>query len=142
MRFPGIPGTIHTKEHPHWIELQSAQFGTGRAIHHPTGRGQSSQREAVTPNISEVVVTKNFDIASTRLFQESVQGTGKSVTIAFLQTEQRGLHEYLRLELENALISSYSVSGGGDTPMESMSLNFTKSKFVIKDHGPDASSGP
>jgi type VI protein secretion system component Hcp len=143
MQYPGIPGTINTKEYPHWIELQSAQLGVGRGIGGPTG--SNAHRETSTPNLSEVVVTKLNYIASTRLFQESLQGEGKTVTIAFVQNDQSGLKEYLRIVLENTIITSYQLSrGGGDqgSHMESMSLNFTKSKFVVKDQGPDAAGGP
>ena len=141
MQYPGIPGTINTKEHPHWIELQSAQFGIGRGISNPTG--SNMHRETSTPNLSEVVVTKLLDIASTRLFQESLQGEGKTVTIVFLQNDQQGLKEYLRIVMENTMISSYQVGGGGQgSQMESLSLNFTKLKFVVKDQGPGAKGGP
>jgi type VI secretion system secreted protein Hcp len=35
----------------------------------------------------------------------------------------------MEITLENTLISSYSMSSGGDRPMESLSLNFTKIEF-------------
>ena len=38
-------------------------------------------------------------------------------------------------ELTNTLVSSYSCSSGGDKPMESVSLNFTKFeyKYITRD---------
>lgn len=36
---------------------------------------------------------------------------------------------YLILELEEAIISSYSASSGGDRPSESFSINFTKISY-------------
>ena len=46
------------------------------------------------------------------------------------RNEQKGIFGGLSVELENTLISSYSVSGSSahanDRPMESLALNFTK----------------
>jgi type VI secretion system secreted protein Hcp len=39
---------------------------------------------------------------------------------------------YLTYELSDVFISGYSVSSGGDTPVESVSLNFAKIKSVYK----------
>ena len=36
---------------------------------------------------------------------------------------------YLRIELEGTLISSISTSGGGDRPLETLTLNFTKLEY-------------
>ena len=50
--------------------------------------------------------------------------------------EQKGIFGGLSIELENTLISSYSVSGtGGDAaerPMESLALNFTKVEYQYR----------
>ena len=35
---------------------------------------------------------------------------------------------YLKYELESTMISGYSITGGGDRPSESLSLNFVKVK--------------
>jgi type VI secretion system secreted protein Hcp len=36
---------------------------------------------------------------------------------------------YLTLTLTNNMISGYSISSGGDRPMESLTLNFTKIEY-------------
>ena len=36
-----------------------------------------------------------------------------------------GFRDYLQVDLKEVLISGYSVSSGGDTPSESLSLNFS-----------------
>jgi type VI secretion system secreted protein Hcp len=36
---------------------------------------------------------------------------------------------YLKIELEDAIVSAYSLSSGGDRPSESFSLNFAKISF-------------
>lgn len=124
MQYEGIKGSV-TGTHPGWIELESAQLNPYHRASSSTGPGSS--RDASVPSISEIVVTKHTDIASTGLFRESLTGQGKKVTIDFVKTDNSC---YMKIELESVMISSYSVSGHGGVadarPMESLSLNFTK----------------
>lgn len=128
MEFEGIKGSVSATGHEKWIELVSCQVGVARSITSPTGVG--TNRESSTPMVSEIVVSKTQDAASTGLFKASLWGTGKLVKIDFVRTNKDKFDTYLQFVLQNALISSYSVSGmGGDNhtaPMESLSLNFTK----------------
>jgi type VI secretion system secreted protein Hcp len=132
MKIDGIDGSVTAAGHEKWIELQSCQLGTNRHIANATGRGQN--REASAPAVSEIVVTKDLDCASTGLFRLSLWGEGKKVKIDFVKTDKDKFEAFLQAELENALISSYSVSGHGgvghSTPMESLSLNFTKITYA------------
>jgi type VI secretion system secreted protein Hcp len=128
MQVEGIDGSVTATGHEKWIELQSCQFGVARHVTNATGRGEG--REASAPAISEIVVTKDLDVASTNLVREALWGPGKLVKIDFVKTEKDKFEPYLQFEMENTLISNYSVSGHGGAnhsqPMESLSLNFTK----------------
>jgi type VI secretion system secreted protein Hcp len=124
MQYDGIKGDVTAEGHGGWIELGSCQFGVSRGVSSPTGRG--ANREASAPAVSEIVVTKTLECSSMLLFQESVKGIGKKVKIDFCKTDKDKLESYLVVELDNVLVSSYSVSSGGDRPMESLALNFTK----------------
>jgi type VI secretion system secreted protein Hcp len=130
MQITGIDGSVTAAGHEKWIELDSAQLGVNRHVTNPTGRGVN--REASAPSVSEIVVTKALDCASTGLFKLSLWGEGKKVKIDFCKTDKDKVEPYLQIELENTLISSYSCSGHGGghgthgRPHESLSLNFTK----------------
>jgi type VI secretion system secreted protein Hcp len=130
MKYHGIDGSVTAAGHEKWIELDSAQLGVNRHIASATGRG--SNREASAPSVSEIVITKVQDCASTSLFKASLWGEGKEVKIDFCKTDKDKIEPYLQVQLENTLVSSYSVSGHGggdgvhDRPTESLSLNFTK----------------
>jgi len=128
MKVDGVDGSVTATGHEKWIELQSAQLGVNRHVTNATGRGVN--REASAPALSEIVVTKDLDCSSTNLFRLSLWGEGKKVKIDFCKTDKDKIEPYLQVELENTLVSNYSVSGhGGVThanPMESLSLNFTK----------------
>jgi type VI secretion system secreted protein Hcp len=109
------------------IEINSFQWGVGRGITSPTAT--SADRESSAPSVSEIVVTKTTDASSPTLFRESVatKPTGTPWTIcAFSPNSTGGTTNYLQLNLDNVLISSFQQSGGGDRPTESITLNFTK----------------
>ena len=108
-------------------KLNSFQWGVGRGISSPTGG--SADREASAPSISEIVVTKPTDAASTKLFDESLEGEGQDVQIDFCKTDKGQLEVYMTYTLSNTMISGFSTSSGGDRPSESLSLNFTKVEF-------------
>lgn len=134
MKIDGVHGSVGAGPHKGWIELDSAQLGINRHVTSPTGRG--TNREAAVPAVSELIVTKSLDISSTQLYKLSLWGEGKKVTIDFVKTDKAGkeIAPYLSVELENTLISSYSVSGTGGSatsrPMESLALNFTKITYT------------
>src|SRR5262245_36743028 len=127
MQYEGIDGDVSTKGYEKWIELSSWQWGIGRGITSATSGGQD--REATTPSVSEMVVTKVTDGASTNLMRAALglapAGEGKKVKIDFVQTDQGQPEPYMQFELENTLVSGWSLSSGGDRPMESLTLNFT-----------------
>jgi len=127
MKYGTINGNVTEDKHKGWIELNSFQWGVGRAISTPVGR--AANREASSPSVSEVVVTKPMDIASVGLLQAALGGEDPvETTLEFTQTsgnkgEQR---VYLKFVLGNTMISGFSMSSGGDRPSESLTLNFTK----------------
>jgi type VI secretion system secreted protein Hcp len=135
LKYEGIDGDATHETHKKWFDIQSFQWGVGRGISTPTG--SAANREASQPSVSEIVVTKMHDTASTKLFGESLVGTGKKVEIHFVTSGKPG-ETYLEYELTNTMISGYSLSSGGDRPTESLSLNFTKIMYTTKPTGLDA----
>ena len=124
MKFGSIPGDVTTDGYKDWIELNSFQYGVGRSV--SSGAGGNT-RESSAPNISEIVVTKHFDKASAKLYQDSVAGTfDTKVEIKMNTTTKTKTETFLTFELTDCGVSSYSLSSGGENPMESLSLNFLK----------------
>jgi type VI secretion system secreted protein Hcp len=140
MKYGKISGPV-TGKYKGWIELNTCQFGVGRGIGRPVG--SSSNQEASAPNVSEVVVTKAMDIASPLLYQEALIGEATKVLLEFVQSDKLKT-VYLQVELEGAMVSSYSVSSGGDKPSESLSINFTKItyKTTVATTPPATVTGP
>lgn len=125
MKIDGIDGAVTEASHDKWIDCSSLQWGSARSIASTTG--STRNREASQPSISEVNITKEMDEASPYLFLESVVGKGKTVNIHMVQTGGGGeLETYMEYDLENCLVSNYTVSSGGDRPIENVALSFTK----------------
>jgi type VI secretion system secreted protein Hcp len=128
---PVINGDATAKGHEKWIELSSAQMGQSRSM---VDTNSGNTGEASASRISEIVITKALDSASTALFQQSLNGEGVTIQIDFVKPGSTTLS----LMLENALISGYQVGGNRPGPTESLTLNFTKITFI--DYaGPDVS---
>lgn len=137
MKYDGINGDVTEQGHKQWIELGSLQFGCGRGIG-GTGTGAAKGREASLCNVSEITVTKPADSASQDLMREAMIGAvpGKTVKFEFVTTGQGDQAEtYTKFELEECMISGFSLSTGGDRPSESLSLNYTKITYNMSQGG-------
>ena len=130
MKYEGIDkGSSTTKGHDGkdgWMEVKSVKWGIGRGIR-PNSQG--TDREGLSPTGSEIVVTKDLDMASYRLFEEGTQGVGKTVTIHFTKTNKMQQDTYMEYILSNTMVSGFSTQSTGDRPVETVSLNFTKIEY-------------
>lgn len=125
LKYADVNGSSTAQSHEQWITCDSIQWGGGRAIGTPTGSAKN--REASMVSISEVVISKNQDNSSPELLKRSYVGTdGEDVTVHLTTTSNEGVNTIMELKLTNTLVSGFSVSSGGDRPMESVSMNFTK----------------
>jgi type VI secretion system secreted protein Hcp len=141
MKYGSVKGAVTTDGFKDWIELNSFQWGVGRAIG-TAARGAAS-REHSEPNLSEVHVTKRGDVSTPKLFLDSVAGKLDSkVTIKFTTTTKGKVETFLTYELENTGISGYSVNSSGDMPIESLTLNFTKITKTFTAHDPSIGGSP
>ena len=125
IKYGDLNGEATAKGYEKWMEVNSFQWGVGRGI--SAGVGGGSKREATAPNVSEIVVTKTMDAISPLLLKEGIGGKASLVKVHITQTDNAGKHvAFQKYELHNTLISSYSISSGGDRPAESIAMNFTK----------------
>jgi type VI secretion system secreted protein Hcp len=77
LKFGKIEGNVSEKGHEKWLDVHSLQFGIGRGISTPTGN--TGNREASLPSVSEVTITRTMDGASAYLMQ-AVLGKSKAET--------------------------------------------------------------
>lgn len=124
MEFEGIEGNVTAAGFEGNIQLESMQWGAGRALSMETGR--MSNREATRPSLSEVTVTKCADKASPLIFEQSCIGKeGKQVILRIAHTSD-ALETYLEYTLTDCLVASYSVGASGDgDPIETLALSYS-----------------
>jgi type VI secretion system secreted protein Hcp len=124
MQYGSITGDATQSGFQKWVQLESFQFGAGRAI--STSTGGATNREAHEPSIGEIVVTKMLDSSSGPIFQAlCTDNKGQQCVISFVTTGNPG-QTYLKYTLRDAIFSHMSMSSGGDRPVETLSLNFTE----------------
>ncbi len=138
LQIDDIEGNVTEGAHEGWTEIDSLQWGVGRAIASAIGR--AADRESSQPSISEISVTKLMDEASPHFFSEACVGEGKPMVIEFCKTGEAA-EVYMKYELEDCMISGYSVSSGGDRPTESISLSFTRIEMTYTPTEKDGSLG-
>jgi type VI secretion system secreted protein Hcp len=119
LKYGEIRGEVKEPAHRSWIELASVQLGSSRIV-------TPSNRPREYPSLREIIAAKKPDSASTHLFRESLRGEGVLAIIDFVSADGS---VFLRVEMSGTLISSYTVSAGGHSPMEAFTLNFTKFEF-------------
>ncbi len=126
IEYDGIEGNVTADGFASHLLVSSIHFGVGRGI--TMEPGNMANREATRPHLSEITFTKNADNSSTSLFKESVTGAaGKLVKIKFVQTGAESVTQYMDYELEDCLVSGYSLSADGDSdPVETITLSYAK----------------
>jgi type VI secretion system secreted protein Hcp len=133
---PVIKGDASAKGREKWIELSSAQMGQSRIV------TNTSTSEAPASSISEIVITKMMDSATTALFRQSMNGEGVTIQIDFVKPGgKKGAppSTYLSITLHDALISNYQIVNRFSRATETLTLNFAKMTFDLHDAGPDVS---
>jgi len=124
LKYGDIKGEAREAAHSSWIEVWSVSYGSRNP--NTSGPGGGSGTAPVRSN--DITVAKSLDSTSPLLFQESISGKAVPAIIDFVR---EGGGTYLRYELTDAMISSFSTSAGGSSAKESLTLNF--SKIAIKD---------
>ncbi len=126
MEFDGVQGNVTADGYADHIALLSCNFGVSRGI--SMEPGNVSNREATRPSLSEINISKEADNSVTALFKAAVTGdAGKTVKIKFLRTGADKVQEFMVYELENCLVSSYSMSADAEgIPMENLTLSYSK----------------
>jgi type VI secretion system secreted protein Hcp len=125
---PEIKGESSHKGHEGQIEVLSWSHGVSQ----PTSpvRSTAGSGTVERANHQDLSFTKYVDIASTDLIKHCWAGThfGK-LTLAQYRSAGNDTKdvEFLTVELEDVVISSYQIGGGGgDIPIESISLAYGK----------------
>ncbi|MDB5865108.1 MAG: type secretion system tube protein Hcp [Betaproteobacteria bacterium] len=119
-----LKGESKDQKHPGEIDVLAWSWGMSQAgsTHHGTGGG------AGKVNVQDLSLTKYIDKSSTNLMMACCMGTHYKVANLVVRKAGDKPLEYLKLKLEDVIITSVSTggSGGEDRLTENVTLNFAK----------------
>lgn len=136
MKYEGIEGESQVRGRTGFMEVEAVGWGLSRAMSavKTGGRGDAEVQ------VQDVTVSRRQDSLSALLLNEAAFGAmDKKVEFEFVRTGPNNKPvTFLRIILESAGISSYSLGGAGADarPMESLSINFLKmsmASFAVTD---------
>jgi type VI secretion system secreted protein Hcp len=131
MKIDGVDGDITAENHEKWIDVLSVSWGSSRAV---ATSGDANHRTKSAVQMREVVVTKERDSASGKIWREQLMNEAKTVTLDWVSQSQGGQTIYQSMKLTAALVSSFTSSGhANDKPVETISLNFTEIECTFYD---------
>ncbi|WP_028865917.1 Hcp family type VI secretion system effector [Psychromonas aquimarina] len=126
--YEGIKGETTAEEYKDKITVLSLDWNVSRELTSFTGTAQD--REASATRLGDVHITKLQDNASPDLFKESTIGKGKKA-IFYITKQGSKIEEIMKIELTDAMISSYSVSVQGDRPVENITISYTEMMMTV-----------
>ena len=128
LKYGPIKGETTATGFKDMITVLSLDFNVSREISSFTGTAMD--RESSSTRLGDLTITKLQDKASTDLFKEAT--IGKSLPAVFHITKQGDVvEEIMKIELTDAMISSYSVSIQGDRPIETITISYTEMMMTV-----------
>lgn len=139
LKIEGIPGESTAKGYENWIDIESVNFDINREV--SMAVGTSEGREGSLPQVSTIKISKMSDKSSIKLFEDSLNGSGKPAEVAFLTTG-KSPSCYMSVKLTNSVVSNYNLSAHAESkPDESIEISFTAIEFAHTPHKDDVKAG-
>jgi type VI secretion system secreted protein Hcp len=139
LKLDGIDGESTDAAHKGEIEVLSFSWGVNQTGSLSGGSGGGAGKASFQDLHFNTMVSK----ASPVLFKACA--TGQHIKKAVLALRKAGgrQQDFLKIELEDVLVSSYQPAGdaGGDAPVEDLALNFAKIQFSYTTQNADGSAG-
>ena len=135
-----IKGESTDSSHGEWIELIGFGWGVSQPVSAQSGTGG---RVAGGCQFSDFSGTKIVDNASADIMKFCASGESIPKVEVEIVESTGDRHTYLKYEMENVIISGLTPtgSGGGDKPIEEVSLNFGVFKQTYTPIGNDGVAG-
>jgi type VI secretion system secreted protein Hcp len=142
LEIDGIKGESTATQGKDQIELYSFAHGVSMPL---TGNVSGDKRASGRCVHQDVTITKRWDISSPSFFQKCSGGEAvKSAKIhAFIADAVDGkMIEYLTIEIKDCLVTSVSIGGGGgDRPVETITINYNTITWTYTKQGHKAPGG-
>lgn len=126
--YEGIKGEVTAERYKDMITVDALSFGVDRDISSETGT--SMDREASATKMKAIQISKLQDKASTDLLKEATIGKGKKA-VFYITKQGPEIEEIVKIELSDAMVSSYNIVAAGDRPEESLTISYTELVMTV-----------
>lgn len=126
LKLDGIPGESVDSRHRGEIDVESFNHGATQMRPSGAGMGVSAGRA----NVADLVITKRFDAASPKLFLACCKGNHLKEAVLVGRKPGRSPVEFLKVTLQDVVVTSYRIMSGGDVPTEEVSLSFARVDYT------------
>lgn len=131
IKFDGVEGEAQDKDHKGWSDLETFS----QAITQPGRSATGAARRRGDVILGDIQCTKELDKASPKLAEAVCKGRVFPKVEIHLTASytDAGRVTYYAYELKNVLVTSYTISGAGQSeqvPTEQFSLNFEEIKVT------------
>src|SRR5579885_373048 len=135
-----IKGESNVKDFKDMIELLSYSHGLAAQVTHDQS---NTTRTSGKPNIRDFTVTKFQDLSSCKLIDFCLKATPITDLKVIIGHNDNGkVTKVFTYEMKNALVSSYSVGGGGHgKPQETVTFNFTHMTWTYVQQASEVKEG-
>jgi len=135
IKFKDVNGEALDKFHRTWSDLASF----GQAVVQPGGGATGATRRRGDVIMEDIHCSKELDKASPKIAEAVCKGKVFPKVEIHLTASytDRGRITYYAYEMKNVLVTSYNISGSGqseDVPMEDFSLNFEEIKVTYTEN--------
>lgn len=143
MQIEGLQAESRIADHPGWFPLTGFRWGGQRAARTHTGGTFGTASTFSTPQLRDVVVTRQADSASSGLWNHMIQGRPTPLRFHWLRAGPGGAPTtYLEAQFDEALLVSIDVdSPGSDRPVETLTFTYRSLEFRVINVG-NTLSGP
>ena len=121
----GLPGESADEDHRNWIEVLSYSWGASSAV------ASGSRSGAGKATVTDLFVSSMLSQASPQLFLAVMNG--KHATTAVLEgvrrSGERDTVRFMRLSLEDVLVTSYQTGASEETPFDAFSLAYGRISY-------------
>jgi len=125
LKIDGIDGGSVAAKYEKWIEVLSFSWGVSNAT--SSEGGTTAKLSARKSEVSDFSILKVFDSATPKLFEAACHGGRHSQVLFEMRKSGGEQQEFLKIKLEDVLISGVQSSGNTDLPTESVSFSFASS---------------
>jgi type VI secretion system secreted protein Hcp len=137
LKFGSVLGDAEDAGHVHWIDVKAVNWTLVRPVSNPAG--SSAGRVLSAPQVSELTIMKDEDVATIPLIQAAFEGSPVAAKIDFCTTGSGQQKAYYSIAMTNALITGFGQAASEGRPLETVSFNFTQISFTGTQMDPDGS---